>query len=344
MKHHPRLSLAMSLLVVALALLISSQTLWAQGGGRGHGRGDGVCIDSFPKEPLSDFEKESLTFMREEEKLAHDVYLVLGEQWSAKVFKNIAESEAQHTAMIAKLLEKYELADPAQTNAGVFTNQTLQALYDQLVTAGKVSLTEAYQVGATIEDLDIFDLKTALQTVDNQDLRTVYQNLMKGSRNHLRSFYKLLLNAGITYTAQYLSAEELTAIVTTPHERGPVDADGNPLTVPGGRGQNRHGRKGGHRFDMGFGPKIWASNYPNPGNPTTQITYTITEAAPVKISIFNIQGQMIRTYDLGHQAAGNYQQLWDARDQFGVAVASGTYIYSIRAGANAVTQRLSLVK
>ena len=101
----------------------------------------------------------------------------------------------------------------------MFANADLQQLYLDLLQQGTPSLVAALQVGAQIEELDIVDIQTALETVDNQDIRLVYDNLMKGSRNHLRSFAKTLAQQGATYTPLYLSQDAYTAIVSTPIER-----------------------------------------------------------------------------------------------------------------------------
>lgn len=178
-------------------------------------------INGLPAEPLSEAEKNSLLFMREEEKLARDVYKAMFTKWNTAIFSNIASSEQTHMDAILMLLNKYELADPVGTNGpGIFTNQVLQNLYNQLIPQGNVSIAGAYKVGAGIEELDISDLATALVTVDNQDIIMVYNSLTKGSRNHLRSFYKKILWIGETYTPQYLTPAAFDAIVNNPMETG----------------------------------------------------------------------------------------------------------------------------
>ncbi len=178
-------------------------------------------INTFPKEPLNADELHSLIHMREEEKLAHDVYITLYNKWGVNVFTNIAASEQTHTTAIATLLIKYDIEDPASNRAvGHFSDTTLQKLYDQLITQGKETLLDGYKVGATIEDLDIFDLNNWIAKVDNQDITFVYQNLTKGSRNHMRSFYSQIINAGGTYSAQFISQAELDAIINSPKETG----------------------------------------------------------------------------------------------------------------------------
>ncbi len=179
------------------------------------------CIDSLPYEALSTSESEALIWMREEEFLAHDVYLTLSLLYTKPIFRNIARSEQRHTDAIKALLVKYALVDPAANHVtGTFTNQDLQTLYNSLVALGSGSLLNALVVGATIEDLDIKDLEEQLLTIDNQDITCVFNNLMRGSRNHLRSFYANILFTGGTYTPQYLTQEEFDAIVNSNHETG----------------------------------------------------------------------------------------------------------------------------
>lgn len=178
-------------------------------------------INSLPKEPLNQTELTSLSFMREEEKLARDVYITLYNKWGVNIFTNISASEQTHMESVLLLLTKYNLTDPVGSNpVGVFNNVTFQTLYNQLLAQGNTSLPDAYKAGATIEDLDIFDLTNALTGIDNQDIRLVYNNLTKGSRNHMRSFYKNILNVGSTYTPQYITQAEFDAIINSPMETG----------------------------------------------------------------------------------------------------------------------------
>jgi hypothetical protein len=118
------------------------------------------------------------------------------------------------------IIKKYNLTDPMETSArGVYANPVLQSLYTQLVSQGRVSLLAAYQVGATIEDLDISDLNSSLAVTNNQDVRLVYDFLNKGSRNHMRSFYKNIKNWNGTYTPVYITQAEFDAIVNSAMER-----------------------------------------------------------------------------------------------------------------------------
>jgi hypothetical protein len=179
------------------------------------------CTDSLPVESLNTSETEALLAMREEEFLAHDVYITLSQLYTKPIFRNIARSEQRHTDAIKALIIKYSLVDPAANHVtGSFVNQDLQTLYNSLVSLGSGSLANALIVGATIEDLDIKDLKDHLLTIDNQDITCVFNNLMRGSRNHLRSFYANIQFTGGTYTPQYITQEEFDAIVNSKHETG----------------------------------------------------------------------------------------------------------------------------
>lgn len=167
-------------------------------------------------------EAQGLLFMREEEKLARDVYLALYDQWGMNIFQNIAASESAHTQAVGDLLAQFGLDDPmAVDERGVFTNPELQTLYDQLVAQGSQSLENALRVGAAIEEIDILDLKEAMVGSDHIEIQMVYDNLLKGSYNHLRAFVDILnRQVGTAYQPQYLAVEDYQAIVNSGSGRG----------------------------------------------------------------------------------------------------------------------------
>jgi hypothetical protein len=181
-----------------------------------------TTVNSITVGGLSDAEVEGLLYMREEEKLARDVYLSLYAAWEIPIFQNIASSEQQHMDAVKRLLDEYGLQDPAAGQApGAFVNPELQKLYDQLVEQGSQSLADALRAGAAIEEIDILDLEARAGQTDNAAIQQVYANLMKGSRNHLRSFVSTLeRQTGETYQPQYLESAEYAMIVSTPRERG----------------------------------------------------------------------------------------------------------------------------
>ncbi|MEA3310094.1 MAG: DUF2202 domain-containing protein [Chloroflexota bacterium] len=166
---------------------------------------------------LKDEVAAGLIFMREEEKLARDVYLTLYEQWGLRIFTNIADAEQTHMDAVATQLERYELEDPTVgLEVGEFVNADLQALYDELVATGSRSLEEALNVGAAIEEIDILDLEEYLAEVEVPEIIRVYENLLSGSRNHLRAFTSTLSQqTGEIYLPQYLDQDAYAEIVGT---------------------------------------------------------------------------------------------------------------------------------
>lgn len=184
--------------------------------GKGMGRQAADVSATLDADEIAD-----LLYMREEEKLARDVYRTLYELWALPVFDNISESEQVHTTSVEDMLEKYDVPDPvADDSTGVFVNQDLANLYQALITEGGMSSLQALYVGAAIEELDMLDLQHAIDTTDNDDIRQLYENLMSGSRNHLRAFVGQIEDLGIVYEAQYLTQEEVDSIVDSPVERG----------------------------------------------------------------------------------------------------------------------------
>jgi hypothetical protein len=139
-------------------------------------------------QPLTEDEVYWLTYMREEEKLARDVYLELSKMWGSRIFTNIAASEQTHMDAIKKLLIKYGIEDPVLADLGKFANPDLQDLYESLMERGSISLLEALKVGVIIEVTDLADLKEGIDTSTHKDIKTVYNNLLEGSLNHLAAF------------------------------------------------------------------------------------------------------------------------------------------------------------
>jgi len=169
---------------------------------------------------LSDAEIAMLLKMKEEEKLARDVYVTLYEKWPKPIFSNISGAEERHLQAVITLLKFYNQADTLVAARGVFSTLALTQLYQTLVTKGDSSLANAYQVGLQIEEMDIKDLTEALATDPNTNIVTTFENLLKGSRNHLRAFYLQLSTLGIVYLPQYISQDEYERTVNSPMEQG----------------------------------------------------------------------------------------------------------------------------
>jgi hypothetical protein len=166
---------------VVLISLLMAVPLSAKGPAPGkNGRPQGI---------LTDEEIEHITYIREEEKLARDVYLTLYEVYEASIFANISESEQRHMDALKRLIDKHELEDPVADDAvGNFTNPVFAKLYIDLVDKGKMSYCHALQVGIDIELLDIKDIEYALTDVEARDVTRVFNNLLSGSYNHLNAF------------------------------------------------------------------------------------------------------------------------------------------------------------
>ena len=161
---------------------------------------------------------DALLFMLEEEKLARDTYEFLDGKWGINQFANIKKSEQSHMNAIINLLE---ISGTPYTILpyGEFEDEGLQNYYNQFVESGQISLSNALQIGATIEDLDIVDLEDYIDNTTDTSLISVFESLKCGSGNHLRSFVSTIESIGDTYTAQFLTEEEYNQIISGSNEK-----------------------------------------------------------------------------------------------------------------------------
>jgi hypothetical protein len=164
--------------------------------------------------PLSQAEINDLKFLREEEKLARDVYLFSYNKYQISIFNSISQSEQKHMTSVLSLLNKYGISDPASAEIGVFVNQDLQTLYNSLTAQSDISSVEALKVGATIEDLDINDIDNFIVNTTKSDLLSVYDNLTCGSKNHIRNYTSQLVINGEVYVPQFISVEYYNIILS----------------------------------------------------------------------------------------------------------------------------------
>ena len=166
-----------------------------------------------PTTTLDTTEAAGLQYMREEEKLAHDFYVAMYAKWGLNVFNNIAASETSHTQAVLDLLAAFGVTDlGANQPAGVFVDTTLQALYDNLMTQGNISLIEALRAACLIEETDIKDLRDRLALTDEANIASVYNSLLCGSARHLAAFDQQLRSRGESYTATVITQLEWDAI------------------------------------------------------------------------------------------------------------------------------------
>jgi hypothetical protein len=196
---------------------------------------------------LTQGEIDTLKFMREEEKMARDVYLTMYEAWGIETFANIAESEQKHTDAVKNLLDRYGIEDPVKVDTiGVFVDQELADLYTTLVEQGMSSAEQALRVGALIEEVDMEDIVNAIAETDERMIQRVYGNLLAGSENHLRAFVSQLEMMGIEYEAQILSTEEFEHILDGDDDQDSEQTETDSATESvssttrgGGRGRSR---------------------------------------------------------------------------------------------------------
>ena len=161
---------------------------------------------------LNNSELTHLIFMREEEKLARDVYTKLGSMYpDSVIFGNIDDSEQRHTTAVKNMIEKYGYEDPnTNDNIGVYTGEDygwyFTEKYNLLVERASISELEALYVGAFIEELDMMDIKQCPQVIvdadnginevnecgrvstDNSDIANLYDSLLEGSDSHLEGY------------------------------------------------------------------------------------------------------------------------------------------------------------
>jgi hypothetical protein len=168
---------------------------------------------------LSQIEIDDLMFSREEEKLARDVYIYNYKKYGNNVFNNISKSEQNHMDQILDLLNYYSLPDPIVSDEiGVFKNEELQNLYNELINKSNISNSDALEVGAIIEDLDINDLNNLISHTNTNNIIAVYERLKCGSQNHMRSFTNQLQSVNINYEPQYISLEDYSTIINSSSE------------------------------------------------------------------------------------------------------------------------------
>ncbi len=180
-------------MIILTAIVATSAYAAGPGQGRGQGPGTTPAVES-----LTQAEIDNILYMREEEKLARDVYLAMSEIYDCPIFANISASEQRHMDAVGLLITKYGLEDPISSDwPGVFENAELGALYGTLVEQGSISLAGALEAGTTIEELDIADLNAALAETEASDVAWVFENLLRGSTNHLSAFNRLFAKGGV---------------------------------------------------------------------------------------------------------------------------------------------------
>lgn len=130
-----------------------------------------------------------LAYLIQEEKLAHDIYVLAASKYGVNVFENISKSETTHQTAIGSLLAGYSLADPTVGLApGAFLDPSVQKLYDELALRVNSSQQQAVEVGVLIEKTDIADLQKVVNATPGEEVTMVLQRLIAASQRHLQAF------------------------------------------------------------------------------------------------------------------------------------------------------------
>jgi len=174
-------------------------------------RAGGVASASLPGS-LTPREKDGLIFIWEEEKAARDIYSSLHEKNNLTIFLDLTRSEESHMDQAKAVIEKYDLSLPKDVPEA-FGNQTLQDIHDRLLAEGLESDEQALKAAAEFEEISIMDLEAELAAAENEDIRTMYQGLLAGSRKHLRSYVADLKEQEIEYEPRHLERSEFEETV-----------------------------------------------------------------------------------------------------------------------------------
>jgi hypothetical protein len=177
---------------------------------------------------LSKDEARDLSYAREEEKLARDLYQEFFELYEHHIFERIAAAEQRHMDKIGSLLDVYNLADPIaeiEAQRGEFNSPAVRQLYEKFYAKGILSRTEALSVGAEVEERSIHDLQLKITHTANPQLLQTYENLMEASEHHLQAFVRSLEMEGASYQAVILSPDHYDAILNKKHISHHAKAD-----------------------------------------------------------------------------------------------------------------------
>jgi hypothetical protein len=168
-------------------------------------------------------EKDAILYMREEEKLARDVYDSMYAKWGGNPFSNIRQSEQVHMNRMKALITTYQLQDPVSQTGdvqGKFVSIIMQKYYNELTASGSQSLAAALKVGAKIEELDIADLEERIKQTQREDISSSFEFLKMASHNHLRAFVRRLKMEGLSYEPVILSKISFNKIIAVENKKG----------------------------------------------------------------------------------------------------------------------------
>lgn len=194
---------------------------------------------------------KDLTYLREEERLARDLYLAFADKYGDDTaFARVAKAEQRHYDAVGRMLERYGLTDPSEgLAAGEYAGDGLVATYQRLLAQGQKSLNDAYEAGIAFEEADVQDLTEAIERTSEADAKRVFEHLQRGSEQHLAAF--TAYRDGKTPTPGEMGGRPSERPLGEAGPRG----DRGPGMGREGRGMRGDGMQGGMR---GEGPRAGA--------------------------------------------------------------------------------------
>ena len=196
---------------------------------------------------LSEAESAELSFMREEERLARDLYQAFSDQYDgARPFSMIVKAEQKHHDTMGSLLTQYGVTDSsAGLPAGDYAFDALDELYNTWYAQGSASIEAAYQVGVDLETRDIADLKEALAAATQDDVKAALERLLSGSENHLAAFERAVDGqVSGAQAGQRAGRGGRGAAAGGQQAQGPMDGTGTQQAGRAGRSANAQAQQG----------------------------------------------------------------------------------------------------
>lgn len=167
---------------------------------------------------INQSDRDALIYTMQEEKVANNFYTAMQSLYGMNVFENISKAETMHMKHVKTLLDDFGIDNPVSGKyeaAGSFMDAGLEKMYNDMISVGNISVTDALKESAKFEEMDIRDLKAFVESTQNTSIKSTLNMLINASGNHLRAFVKNLRTRGIEYTPQYLSQEEFNGIISS---------------------------------------------------------------------------------------------------------------------------------
>lgn len=167
---------------------------------------------------INQSDRDALIYTMQEEKVANNFYTAMQSLYGMNVFENISKAETMHMKHVKTLLDDFGIDNPVSGKyeaAGSFMDAGLEKMYNDMISVGNISVTDALKESAKFEEMDIRDLKAFVESTQNTSIKSTLNMLINASGNHLRAFVKNLRTRGIEYTPQYLSQEEFNGMISS---------------------------------------------------------------------------------------------------------------------------------